>query len=298
VNQNGPPPWVLAGRQHGVITSRQLGLSKAAIANWERSGRLHRLFRGVYAYGHVALSQRGEWMAAVLASGQGAVLTGVAGAQLLAVTKRTAPRIDVIVPKPRRAQPGIRLRICRNLDPRDVVIVDGIPVTTVARLLVELTEDWDAEDIAHVIHEAAYRGKFDLAATRAALARANGRRGVKVLEAAIDLHLSGSAGSRSRLEQRFRRLIAGAGLPDPRHNVSVHGFEVDFAWPRVVVEIDGPGHRRARTKADDRIQDAALRAAGFTVIRFTEADVDHRPEMVLQTLQRASITWDSRTEVA
>jgi very-short-patch-repair endonuclease len=225
-------------------------------------------------------------MAAVLASGRGAVLAGGSAAQLLAVTRRTAPEIHVIVPKPRKAQPGIRLRTCRNLDPRDVVIVDGIPVTTVARLLVDLTDDWDAEDIAHVIHEAAYLGKFNLAAARAALARANGRRGVKVLEAAIDLHLSGSAGTRSRLEQRFRKLIAGAGLPDPRHNVNINGFEVDFAWPRLVVEIDGPNHRRARTKADDRIQDAALTAAGHTVIRFTEADVDHRPEMVLERLYR------------
>src|SRR3954468_3196595 len=118
MNQNETHPWVIAARQHGVVTSRQLGMSKAAIASWVRARGIHPLYRGVYAYGHVALSQRGVWMAAVRASGEGAVLAGAGGAKRLRVTKRSAPAIDVIVPKPRKAQPGIRLRTCRNLDPR------------------------------------------------------------------------------------------------------------------------------------------------------------------------------------
>ncbi|WP_028063696.1 type IV toxin-antitoxin system AbiEi family antitoxin domain-containing protein [Solirubrobacter soli] len=277
----------IAARQHGAIKSSQLGLSRAGVAKWVRSGRLHRKYRGVYAYGHPRLSREGEWMAGVLAGGHGAALAGRCATVLLGVGKRTPREVEIIVPGHRRTQPGLRVRTCRNLDPRDLTVVNGIPVTTVARTLVDLADDEDAEDVAHVIHEAAHWGKFDLAATRAALDRANGRRGVKVLEAAIDLHLSGSAGSRSRLEKRFRKLIAGAGLPQPRHNVNVNGFEVDFTWPMVVVEIDGPGHRRARTRVDDAIEDAALRAAGYTVIRFTEADVDHRPEKVLQALTAA-----------
>lgn len=223
-------------------------------------------------------------MAGVLAGGEGAALAARSATVLLRVAKWDPPEVEIVVPGHRRPQPGLRVRTCRNLDPRDITVVNRIPVTTVARLLVDLADDMDAEELAHVIHEAAYLKKFDLGATRAALARANGRRNVKVLEAAIDLHLSGSAGSRSRLEQRFRRLIAGAGLPQPRHNVVVNGFEVDYTWPKVVVEIDGPGHRRARTRIDDAIEDAALRAAGYTVIRFTEDDVDHRPALVLERL--------------
>jgi cbb3-type cytochrome oxidase subunit 1 len=64
VNQNElPPPWIIAARQHGVVKSSQLGLGKATIAEWVRAGRLHPLYRGVYAYGHTALSQKGKWMA-------------------------------------------------------------------------------------------------------------------------------------------------------------------------------------------------------------------------------------------
>ena len=64
----------MAGRQHGVIKATQLGLSQRAIAEWVRTGRLHPLYRGVYAYGHTHLSRKGEWMAAVLAAGDGAPL--------------------------------------------------------------------------------------------------------------------------------------------------------------------------------------------------------------------------------
>ena len=69
----------------------------------------------------------------------------------------------------------------------------------------------------------------------------------------------------------------------------VLGFAVDFAWPRLVVEIDGPHHRRPRTRAEDEAQDAVLRGAGYTVLRFTEQDVERRHPDVLRRLQ-ASIT--------
>ena len=266
------------------MRSNQLGLSSWAVAKWVRTGRLHPLYRGVYAYGHAALSERGGWMAALLAAGDGSTLTGFAGGRLLSVMTRPVGVIDILVPKPRTSQPGFRAHTCRNLDPRDVVVVDGIRVATVARLLVDLTEQMEADDLALVIHEAAYRGKFSVEATQAARKRANGRRRLKVLEEALRLHASGSAGSRSRLEKRFRKLVVGAGFPAPRQNVSVNGFEVDAYWPGLCVEIDGIGHRRKRSRVDDRIRDAALRAAGFAVLRFKEADLDERPEWVLAQL--------------
>jgi very-short-patch-repair endonuclease len=278
---------LVAARQHGAIKSSQLGISSAAIARWVRAGRLYRKYRGVYAYGHPQLSREGEWMAGVLAGGEGAALAGACAGALLRVVRWEPQEVEIIVPGHRRPQAGLRVRTCRNLDPRDITVVNRIPVTTVARVLVDLTDDRDAEELANVIHEAAYLKKFSLPATRAAIKRANGRRNLGELEAAIELHLSGSAGSRSRLEQRFRKLVAGAGLPQPRHNVIVNGFEVDFVWPGLVVEIDGPAHRRARTQVDDRIKDAALQAGGFTVIRFTEADVENRPGEVLRQLSLA-----------
>jgi very-short-patch-repair endonuclease len=284
VNENETPPWVVAARQHGAVKGTQLGLSKAGIAEWVRIGRLHRKYRGVYAYGLPYLAREGEYMAALLAAGDGAVLAGMACAAHLRLTKWVAREIDVLVPKPRKSQPGFRARTCRNLGPLDIVIIDRIPVTTVARTLVDLTDSKEADDLAFMIHEAAYLGKFSLEATRAAMARANGRRNLGVLEDALQLHLTGSAGSRSRLEKRFRRLVRGAGLPAPRSNIEVNGFEVDFYWPGLCVEIDGGHHARQRSRVDDRIRDAALRAAGYVVLRFSEDDLNDRPGMVLAEL--------------
>ncbi|HEY6886465.1 MAG TPA: DUF559 domain-containing protein, partial [Solirubrobacter sp.] len=179
-----------------------------------------------------------------------------------------------------------RLRTCRNLDPRDITIVNRIPVATVPRILIDLADDGeDADELANLIHEAAYLKIFNLNATRAAIDRSNGRHNLDVVEEALRLHRSGSAGTRTRLEKRFKRLVRGAGLPAPHTNTIVNGFEVDAFWPPTLcVEIDGPNHRRARTKTDDRIRDAALRAAGYTVVRVTEDDVEHRPDKILADL--------------
>jgi len=284
VNELETPPWKLAATQHGVVKAAQLGLSRSTIKEWVRTGRLHPLYRGVYAYGHSALSQQGEWMAAILAAGDGAALAGLSAAALHRVPKRVARDIDVIVPKPRTSQPGFRARTCRGLGWRDVTIIDRIPVTTVARMLVDLADVMDVDELAHVIHEAAYLDIFSLEATRDAMARANGRHNLSVLEKALRQHLSGSAGTRSRLEKRFRRLVRGAGWPEPRVNTIVDGFEVDFYWPGLCVEVDGAGHARPRSKVDDRIRDAALRAAGYVVLRFSETDIDERPAWVLRQL--------------
>jgi hypothetical protein len=72
-------------------------------------------------------------MAAILAAGDGAALAGMCSAAILKITKLEPREIEVIAPGNRRPQPGFRLRTCRNLSPRDIVIVNRIPVTTVAR---------------------------------------------------------------------------------------------------------------------------------------------------------------------
>jgi very-short-patch-repair endonuclease len=271
---------LLAARQHGAIRTSQLGLSRATITRWVRDGRLHPKHRGVYAYGHPHLSREGTWMAAQLAAGDDSTLAELCAASMWKVTKWEPREIVLLVPKQRRAQPGFRTRLCRNLDPRDVTVRNGIRVTTPARTFIDLIEVMAADDLAFVMHEAAYRGLFDLQAVRAARARANGRRNVAVFDEALDMHLSGSAGTRSRLEKRVRKLVRGAGLPAPRINTHVNGLEVDFFWPsgRLCVEIDGDNHKRARTRVDDRFKDAALRAAGYTVLRFTEDELNLHPD--------------------
>ncbi len=263
------PLSVLAASQHGVVTYRQLralGVSESAIS---RRRDLHRLFPGVYAVGHTALSREGRWLAAVLAAGDGAVLSHESLAALFGL-QRWAPREpDVLVPRRHRPIPGVNLRETRTLDPLDVTVFKGIPVTTIPRLFIDLSDSLIAEELTHLIHEAAYLGLLDLKAVRRAMARANGRHNLDVLEQAIEDWLAGSAGTRSRGEVAFRRAIADLGLPRPLTNMKVCGHEVDFHWPdrKLVVEIDGPNHLRPPTRSTDVTRDIDLTAAEWTILR-------------------------------
>ncbi len=155
----------------------------------------------------------------------------------------------------------------------------GIPITTVPRTLVDLAATLTAAQLANVIHEAAFRNLFSEQATREAMRRAPGR-DLSNLHAALQAHASGSAGTRSDLEDQFRAEITSEPRVDvakitsePRVNERVEGIEVDFYWPdqNLVVEIDGSGHERPRTMAEDARRDQALQRAGLTVVRIPSA---------------------------
>ncbi len=255
-----------------MVTAAQLaalGLTHAALSVRVSAGTLHRLHRGVYAVGHAKLSEKGRYMAAVLAAGEGAVLAGLSAAKLWQAWRRKVPEIHVVVPGNRRLRASFRVQRTRHLHARDFTTHDGIPVTTMARTLVDLTDTLTAPQLANVIHEAAFRKRFDRISTYAAIERANGRRKLHRLLEALQ---ADGAGTKSDLEDRFLELVSE--LPPPAINTRIAGFEVDFAWPGAVVEIDGPGHTRLRTRREDAIREAGLKRAGFGVIRFTAQDLD------------------------
>ena len=273
----------VAERQHGVVTTAQLvacGLSHAAITRRVQGGALHRLGPGVYAVGHSALSREGRWLAAVLGGGEGAALSRFAAAKLWEVSRFGVPIVDVVVPRQRRDRPGVRFQ-------RAVVIERtshrGIPVTTMHRTLVDLGDVLTPHQLANVMHEAAFRGRLVAPAIRDAMVRVRGRPRLSVVERALELHAAGSAGTRSGAEDAFLTLVHA--LPEPLVNVSFEGFERDFRWPGLVVEIDGPAHGRPHTRLDDAGRDRTLREAGCAVLRFSADDVHRRPREVLAAVE-------------
>jgi len=235
------------------------------------SGRLHRRYPGVYAVGQPRLSQQGEWMAAILACGPGAHLASLTAVVHMKLWRRRVTDTHILARRERKL-PGVHVRAYRSLDRRDVTVRDGIPVTTVPRTLVDLSDVLTAHQLANVIHEAAFRKLFDERAVRAAMTRANGRHNLHILDKALELNEAGSAGTRSELEDRFLALTSRSGLPEPLVNTKVQDIEVDFHWPdrNLIVEVDGPGHTRPTTKRDDAWRDARLRAAGHTILRVAD----------------------------
>jgi hypothetical protein len=217
----------------------ELGMSTRGISDWVRSGRLQRLYRGIYAVGHDRLMREGRWLAAVLACGPGAVLSHRDAAVLLDLRQSNSAYIDVTVPSRngRKRQPGIRLHRSGRLPPDEVTVKDGIPVTTVARTLLDLADVLQRQALKRVITEAEYLNLFDLAAINAVVQNNPGRRGAKLIGAI------GGAGhrTRSKLEDRFLALLERHAVEEPETGTWIEGYETDFLWrdAHLVVERDG-----------------------------------------------------------
>jgi hypothetical protein len=260
----------IATRQHGVITTTQLaavGIDKFAINKRVRAGRLHRLYRGVYAVGHRSLSWRGRWLAAVLAAGDGAVLSHVSAVALWQFLRPIPGPVHVTVGAAvrRKPRPGLVIHRSRTLTPRDITRRHGIAVTTPARTV---------EDI---------RGEVEPYLFRRALRQAE-LAGFRVP------HLSATKRTRSDLELLFLGFCDDHGLPRPLVNRRVHGHRVDFFWPegRLAVETDSwEYHRGSVAFEDDHERDLELRAHGITTRRYTGDQIEAAPEAVAADLRQA-----------
>ncbi len=279
----------IASRQYGTVRLAQLlwaGLDHNAITRRVRDGRLHRLYRGVYAVGFTELSENGKRLAAVFAYGDPAALGLWHCASLHDVSRWPSPaRIDIVVPTRRRPIDGLRVHHRHGLDPRDVTTYKRIPVTRIERMLLDFADVLTPHQLAFVIHRCAFHGLFFLPRLQDVAERSNGRR-LNVVDRAIELHLSGSVGTRSTAEDTFLRVLDGR-VEEPLVNAPLLGEEPDFHWParRLVVEVDGPSHGRPASRRDDARKDAKLREAGWTVLRCSDREVHAGAPRVMAALE-------------
>jgi hypothetical protein len=287
----------LAERQHGVVAHRQLialGLAPGAIKHRARAGRWHGLHRGVYAVGHRRLGANGYRMAAVLACGPGAVLGYRDAAALWGIRRTARTSVDVIAPRSVGSRPGIDIHRVRHLHPDDCTIHEGIPITTVARTLLDLAEVVRPREVERCFDEAERLRLLDLRAVEAVCARGHGRRGLKLLRPLLEDRRPSLVDAWSPLEAIFLPFCRRHGVPLPAVNVAVGEFIVDALWPeqRLVAELDSwefHGKTRAAFEGDRR-RDATLLLAGHRVIRLTWRRLHREPERVageLRALLRA-----------
>ena len=259
----------IAGRQHGVVTVAQLRAARLdphAIARRVAGGRLHRIFRGVYAVGHTGLSNGGRWMAAVLACGEGAVLSHRSAAELWRLLEVAEGPVHVTVPVAggRRQRAGLRIHRVPSLPEGATTRRSGIAVTTPARTLAD-------------IRPMMAPGRFRRAVRQA-----------EILGLPVDAAVLVPDRTASELERRFLALCRRRRLPPPEVNVWVGPYRVDFLWreQRVVVETDSYSFHRGQVAfEDDHERDNRLMALGYEVVRFTYWKVTNEPEQVAALLR-------------
>lgn len=280
----------IAERQHGVIGHLQLtalALSRESVQRRVRAGRLHRIHRGVYAVGHKRLTQRGRWMAAVLAGGEGAVLSHRSAAALRQVLPAKGP-IHVTTPRDLRNRDGLEFH-SQSLQLDEMTTCDGIPVTTVARTLLDIAAT-EPDQLERAFNEAEYRRLWDATGTADLIGRYPRRPGAPALRALIETGARGI--TREELEHHFQALVDKYELPQPLRNQPLttdkRTIYPDAMWPdaHLIVELDSRAAHDTTSRFDsDRERDRVLAKAGWRVIRLTWKHVTADAERVAADLR-------------
>jgi very-short-patch-repair endonuclease/predicted transcriptional regulator of viral defense system len=282
----------LAEQQHGVVAWRQLvdlGLGKDLIHHRVESGSLMSLHRGVFALGHRRIGIRGEWIAAVLACGPGAVLSYASAAQLWGIRGSRGP-IEVTRRSGHRRPHGVRLHQTRSLPAEHVTVEAGIPVTTSERTLLDLAARLDARQLERALVAADRANRIRWPELRQVVDEGVGRKGrgmLRRLSSQVDPH---AVEARSNTEIDFLALCREANLRLPQVNVIVEGKIVDFFWPeeRVIVETDGYAYHNDRPAFErDHESTVGLMAAGYKVLRATDRMLEDDPGPFLRLLRKS-----------
>jgi Protein of unknown function (DUF559) len=274
----------LAGRQFNRISRSQLndlGLSPHAIAHRVAEGRLVVVEQGVFAIAPVLDDDWGRWMGATLTARHTVLSHASAGS---AWGFWTLPREFETVTRPGCGGPrrhgGVLVFRSATLDGESTVH-HGIPITSVARTLLDLARSVSDRQLARAVREAVRLKRITIDGLGDSLGAYRSRRGTGRLGAIVARYTGlPVARARSGAEIRALQVLRDAGMPLPKLNMRIAGEEADLSWhgPRLIVEIDGaPFHRDV---GEDARKQAIWESAGWVVRRISSDDVYERAELL------------------
>lgn len=240
------------------------------VKRWLADGRLRRVHQGVYALGHAAPSTLGDYMAAVLAGGDDAALSHRPAAHLARVIRGVAPPPEITIPqRDCRRRPGITIHRADLNHRTDVFEIDGIRVTSVPRILLDLAPALSPAELTRACHEAWIHHRTRPHHIEACIARYPHKPGIAKLRAAL-----GADVTLSDLETAFLRLLCAHELPRPRTNIDRAGDKVDCHWPDldVTIELLSFGYHATRYAWEEDI----ARRRRSNHIAYTWGDVTER----------------------
>jgi len=291
--------YSLAVSQHGVLSRRQMitnGFTRGQVNNWLGNGRLLRVFGVVYALGRPADRPESLMMAAVLAGGPDAAVTGRAAAAAWGFGEPPAV-IEIVRPhgasRTLRGHPPherVEARVHRGLLPaQGRCRIGPLPAASPEQVLISLTPQVSGRELRRYFLEAGRSGHLTPECLNRLRDSARRYRGRARLIRMVDLWDPSKGKIRSVLEGEFRLLCGEQGVPLPETNQWIDPFEVDCLWrqARLIVELDGRRfHADSAAHERDAAKTRALRAMGYRVLRFTWEEVTGQPEMVAARILR------------
>ena len=237
-------------------------------------------------------------MAAVLASGDGAVLSHRSATALWGAWGSGAGEIHVTVPRKVRSTRSIR-RHFSMLPDDEREEVDGIPVTSASRSVLDLAAEKGEAAAESALREVEYLGIYGKVSLLTLLARHPNHRGAQACREALE-HLRDDPGGRIRsdLEECFIAFLDAQKIPRPRLNpwlsIGDDRFQVDCLWPdaNLIAELDDwKSHGTKRGFRKDRKRDRRLGVAGYRVVRITEDQILTEPRALATDLQASVIAY-------
>lgn len=288
---------LICRKQNGLITLEQLevqGLTVQAVHERLLAGRLYRIHQRVYSLTPKVMTERGRFMAAVLACGPDAVLSHRSAAYLWGMVETWEEPIDVTAPRRRGRSPReVAAHRDGSLQPIDKTIRYGIPCTTVARTLLDFAAVAPEWEVRKAVAEAEVLRILDKPRLRALLKRSRRRRGVARLRLILDTIHPQTSRTRSELERLFLELCASKGVPDPEVNVWLPApdgrrYQADFLWRhnRLIIEADSRRfHDTDSAFVANRKRQQQLELAGWRVSSCTWEEVEREPRRLALTVQ-------------
>jgi hypothetical protein len=171
----------------------------------------------------------------------------------------------------------------------DLARRDGIPVTSLARTILDLAVDSRERTVRRYIRQADDDKTFDLRVMEDLLGRTKGHRGRAKVLAALEIYDETPAFTRSGIERRFLEVVKEAGIPTPAMNLFVAGYEIDAYWAdhRFGVELDiYETHGSRLSFEEDRERDDELLHSGIETTRVTGPRLAREPDAVVESVRR------------
>lgn len=291
----------LASRQYGLSSRLQAlsaGCTPQLIKRRLASGRWVAVAPGVYSLPGWPDSWRRSLWLAHLDVGLHSVVSHEAAAALHGLTTYAPGPVTVTVPHGDHERPAsYEVRQSTDLRSHHIATVDGLPVTTPGRTLVDLAARRRPDRLARALDDAHLTRlcRIDDVLVLYDELKRPGKRGMRLLGRLLAARGPGYVPPESVLERRLLRALADGGLPEPVRQAALPWrahlpHRVDFLYPvqRVIIEADGRRwHSRVDQMATDRQRDREAQNHGHRVYRFVWEEITKQPDMVCETVSTA-----------